>query len=41
MTELGDDKVAECRLLMHGDYTIDEKAKQAHVTEDGHTRVEE
>ncbi len=40
MTEL-DGKVAQCRLLAHGDYTVDEKAKQAHVTEDGHTRVEQ
>ena len=40
MTEL-EGKVAMCRLLEHGDYTVDEKAKQAHVTEDGHSRVEE
>ena len=33
-------KVAECRLIKRGDYTIDEKAKQAHVTEEGHSRVE-
>ena len=33
-------KVAECRLIKRGDYTIDEKAKQAHITEEGHSRVE-
>ena len=33
-------KVAACRLISRGDYTVDEKAKQAHVTEEGHLRVE-
>ncbi len=39
MTDLNN-KVAECRLIRIGDYTTDEKAKQAHVTEEGHSRVE-
>jgi len=30
-----------CRLFEPGDYTIDEKAKQAHLTEEGHDHVEE
>ena len=29
-----------CRLIEPGDYTIDEKSKQAHLTEEGHERVE-
>ena len=29
-----------CRLIVPGDYTIDEKSKQAHLTEEGHERVE-
>jgi len=33
-------KVAQCRYLKRGDYTVDEKAKQAHITEEGHTQVE-
>jgi preprotein translocase subunit SecA len=33
-------KVAECKLVLRGDYTTDEKAKQAYVTEDGHQKVE-
>ncbi|MDH3266182.1 MAG: preprotein translocase subunit SecA, partial [Gammaproteobacteria bacterium] len=33
-------KVAECRLVPRGDYTIDEKGKQAHMTEEGHMKVE-
>ena len=28
-----------CRLFVPGDYTIDEKSKQAHLTEEGHDRV--
>ena len=40
MTSL-DGKVGECRLNAIGDYTTDEKARQAHLTEDGHSRVEE
>ncbi|MDH3266489.1 MAG: preprotein translocase subunit SecA, partial [Gammaproteobacteria bacterium] len=34
------DKVASCKLVKRGDYTRDEKAKQAHVTEDGHQKIE-
>jgi preprotein translocase subunit SecA len=33
-------KVPQCRLVSRGDYTTDEKAKQAHITEDGHARIE-
>ena len=33
-------KVAACRLVARGDYTIDEKGKQAHMTEEGHMKVE-
>jgi preprotein translocase subunit SecA len=33
-------KVAACKLAHRGDYTKDEKAKQAHVTEDGHQKIE-
>ncbi|MDH3533167.1 MAG: preprotein translocase subunit SecA, partial [Gammaproteobacteria bacterium] len=33
-------KVAACKLVKRGDYTIDEKAKQAYVTEEGHQKVE-
>ncbi|MEO1202217.1 MAG: preprotein translocase subunit SecA, partial [Pseudomonadota bacterium] len=29
-----------CRIIPRGDYTIDEKAKQAYVTEDGNEKVE-
>ena len=35
-----DDKVANCRLAPRGDYTIDLKAKQAHMTEEGQDKVE-
>ena len=35
-----DGKVAQCRYIKRGDYTVDEKAKQAHITEEGHSRVE-
>ncbi len=35
------DKVVACKLVNRGDYTIDEKAKQAHMTDDGHQKVEE
>ncbi|MGI9247924.1 MAG: preprotein translocase subunit SecA, partial [Woeseiaceae bacterium] len=37
----GSSKVASCRLITRGDYTIDEKAKQTHMTEEGLTQVEE
>ncbi|HEY5622585.1 MAG TPA: preprotein translocase subunit SecA, partial [Gammaproteobacteria bacterium] len=33
-------KPAGCRLVVPGDYTIDEKAKQAHLTEEGHEHAE-
>jgi len=33
-------KVAQCRFLKRGDYTVDEKAKQAYITEEGHSEVE-
>ena len=35
------DKIAVCKLIARGDYTIDEKAKQAHVTEEGNEKVEQ
>jgi preprotein translocase subunit SecA len=35
-----DGKTAQCRIVIRGDYTIDEKAKQAYVTEEGHAQVE-
>ena len=34
-------KPARCQLIVPGDYTVDEKAKQAHLTEEGHDRVEQ
>ena len=34
------EKPFKCRLAARGDYTIDEKAKQAHMTEEGHMKVE-
>ncbi len=33
-------KLVSCKLTGRGDFTIDEKAKQAHMTEDGHQKVE-
>ena len=33
-------KVAQCRIVTRGDYTVDEKAKQAYITEEGHAQVE-
>ncbi len=33
-------KVVSCKLAGRGDFTIDEKAKQAHMTEEGHQKVE-
>ena len=30
----------QCQLFVPGDFTVDEKAKQAHLTEEGHDRVE-
>ena len=35
-----DQDVPTCRLLPRGDYTRDEKAKQAHITEEGNEKVE-
>ncbi len=37
----GGRKHAVCRLVPRGDYTIDEKAKQAHVTEEGNEKIEQ
>ncbi len=34
-------KVPVCRLVSRGDYTLDEKGKQAYMTEEGLTRIEE
>ncbi len=34
-------KIAVCRLAPRGDYTIDEKAKQVHVTEEGNEKIEQ
>jgi len=39
LTEM-DGKTAQCRIVTRGDYTVDEKAKQAYVTEEGHAQVE-
>ncbi len=33
-------KLAHCELAARGDYIVDEKAKQAHLTEEGHSRIE-
>ena len=33
-------KPAKCQLIIPGDFLVDEKAKQAHLTEEGHDRVE-
>jgi len=34
------EKVVSCRLVTRGDFTVDEKAKQTHMTEEGHMKVE-
>jgi preprotein translocase subunit SecA len=34
------EKIVGCRLVARGDYTLDEKGKQAHMTEEGHAKVE-
>jgi preprotein translocase subunit SecA len=34
-------KPSRCQLVVPGDYTIDEKSKQAHLTEEGHVYVEQ
>ena len=36
----GSEKPARCRLVPRGDFTLDLKAKQAHLTEEGHQKVE-
>jgi preprotein translocase subunit SecA len=36
-----DAKPSRCQLVVPGDYTIDEKSKQAHLTEEGHEYVEQ
>jgi preprotein translocase subunit SecA len=36
----GGSKPVKAQLFVPGDYTVDEKAKQAHLTEEGHDRVE-
>ena len=36
-----DGKIASCRIVSRGDYTVDEKAKQVHITEEGHSHVED
>jgi len=33
-------KIVACKLVKRGDFITDEKAKQAHMTEDGHQKVE-
>lgn len=41
LIEIGpSEKPVKCQLIVPGDFTIDEKAKQAHLTEEGHERVE-
>jgi len=41
LIEIGpSEKPAKCQLIVPGDFTVDEKAKQAHLTEEGHERVE-
>ena len=34
------EKIVACKLAKRGDFITDEKAKQAHMTEDGHEKVE-
>ncbi len=34
-------KAAKCKLVKRGDYTLDEKAKQAYMTEEGQEKVEQ
>ena len=34
------EKIANCEIVERGDFTVDEKAKQTYVTEEGHARVE-
>ncbi|HEX7080731.1 MAG TPA: preprotein translocase subunit SecA [Gammaproteobacteria bacterium] len=35
------EKPVKCQLYVPGDYTVDEKTKQAHLTEEGHEHVEQ
>ena len=35
------EKPSKCQLVVPGDFTVDEKAKQAHLTEEGHEQVEQ
>jgi len=37
----GTKKPVQSQLFVPGDYTVDEKSKQAHLTEEGHERVED
>ncbi|WP_197493071.1 preprotein translocase subunit SecA [Woeseia oceani] len=41
VVQVEDGKIPLCRLAIRGHYTTDEKAKQVHVTEDGHQYVEQ
>lgn len=34
-------KIPKCKMVVRGHYTVDEKSKQVHMTEDGHQYVEE
>jgi preprotein translocase subunit SecA len=36
----GSARPVKCQLFVPGDYTVDEKSKQAHLTEEGHDHVE-
>ena len=41
LIEIGpSEKPAKCQLIVPGDFTVDENAKQAHLTEEGHAPVE-
>ena len=33
--------VPVCKMVVRGDYSTDEKSKQAHITEEGHQKVED
>jgi preprotein translocase subunit SecA len=37
----GKSKIPECKLVERGHFTVDEKSKQVHVTDEGHQLVEE
>tara|TARA_B100001057_G_scaffold488457_1_gene572840 strand:- start:3899 stop:6724 length:2826 start_codon:yes stop_codon:yes gene_type:complete len=34
------EKIANCKIIERGDFTVDEKAKQTYITEEGHSKVE-